>query len=93
MGILFYTVMGICGTLYPNGWRRFFEVASQQSKPESGRHIGAIGMGAIAGLAGGTLLYGRFAEHELFAGEAAVVSGLVAFASASIITGVISFFE
>ncbi|KUJ60710.1 hypothetical protein AR687_16925 [Flavobacteriaceae bacterium CRH] len=94
MGTLFYLAMGWCGTLYPGWWKRFFKFPQPPPPdPEPWRHIGTIGLGLIAGLAGGTLFHGRILDDQLFAGQAAIASGLVAFATASIVTGLASSFK
>jgi len=90
MGTLFYLAMGWCGTLYPGWWRRFFKIPPPPPDPEPWWYIATIGLGLIAGLAGGTLFHGRITDDPVFAGQAAIASGLVAFASASIITGLAS---
>ncbi|MEN2398599.1 hypothetical protein GKZ90_0002315 [Flavobacterium sp. MC2016-06] len=90
MGTLFFAAMGICGTLYPGWWRRFFKIPPPPPDPEPWWYIGAIGLGTIAGLAGGTLFHNRIVDDQLFAGQAAIASGLVAFAAASIVTGLVS---
>ncbi|KQB39545.1 hypothetical protein [Flavobacterium aquidurense] len=88
MATLFYLALGWCGTLYPGWWRRFFKFPTPPPPdPEPWWYLGRIGLGLIAGLAGGTLFQARIIEDQFFAGQAAIASGLVAFASASIITG------
>jgi len=93
MATFFYAILGICGTLYPGWWRRLFKIPPPPPDPEPWWYIGAVVLGTIAGLAGGTLFQGRILEDQFFAGQAAIASGLVAFASASIVTGIVSSFK
>ncbi|KQO25096.1 hypothetical protein ASF10_07980 [Flavobacterium sp. Leaf82] len=88
MATFFYAVLGICGTLYPGWWKRFLKFPPPPPDPEPWWYIGAIAIGAIAGLAGGILFQGKIEHDQLFAGQTAIASGLVAFASASLVTGI-----
>ncbi|MBF4518215.1 hypothetical protein IRZ71_17800 [Flavobacterium sp. ANB] len=93
MGTIFYLAMGWCGTLYPGWWRRIFKIPPPPPDPEPWWYIGIIGLGLATGLAAGTLFHGRIINDQLFSGQAAIASGLFAFAFASIVTGIASSFK
>jgi len=94
MVTIFYGLLGLCGTLYPGWWKRFLKFPPPPPPdPEPWWYIGVIGLGAVIGLSTGILFQGRILEDQFFAGQAAIASGLVAFSSASIVTGIVSSFK
>lgn len=88
METAFFLMMGICGTKYP-GWRPW-KNPHPHPDPEPWWVYTVLGLGLIAGVAGGTLFRNAILENQFFAGQNAIASGLAAFASSGIVTGLAS---
>ncbi|MDP5201809.1 hypothetical protein [Flavobacterium sp. DG2-3] len=93
METAFFLAMGWCGTKYPGWWKRFFKNPPLPPDPEPWWIIGTIGLGLIAGLAGGTFFSDAIRDSQFFSGQNAVASGLFAFGAASVVTGVATAFK
>lgn len=85
METIFFVMMGWCGTNYP-GWR-----PGKGPHPDPWKTYGILGLGIIAGVVGGTLFSNVILESHFFASQNAIASGLAAFASSGIVTGLASF--
>ena len=92
METAFFIAMGWCGTKYPVWWREFLK-RPPIPEPEPWWIIGTIGLGLIAGLAGGTIFNMAVRESHFFSGQSAIASGLFAFCTSNIITGIASAFK
>ena len=92
METAFFLAMGWCGTKYPGWWRQFLK-KPPIPEPEPWWIISTIGLGLIAGLAGGTIFSIVARESQYFAGQTAIASGLFAFGTANIVTGIASAFK
>ena len=84
--------MGWCGTKYPGWWKKFFK-NPPIPEPEPWWIIATIGLGLIAGLAGGTIFSIAIRGSQFFAGQAAIASGLFAFGTANVVTAIASSFR
>ncbi|WP_343694945.1 hypothetical protein [Flavobacterium sp.] len=94
METAFYLAMGWCGTKYPGWWKRFWKSPSPPPPdPEPWWTIVLIGIGLVAGAAGGLFFSNAIVENQFFAGQNAVASGLFAFGTANIVTGIASAFK
>ncbi|KRB57964.1 hypothetical protein [Flavobacterium sp. Root186] len=93
METAFYLAMGWCGTKYPGWWKRFWRSPPPPPDPEPWWTIALIGIGLVAGAAGGLFFSNAIAENQFFAGQNAVASGLFAFGAANVITGIASAFK
>ena len=87
METAFFLLMGWCGTKCPGWWR--FPVPPHPD-PEPWWKYGMLGLGLIAGVAGGVLFSNAIVENPFFAGQNAIASGLVAFGASSVVTGIVS---
>jgi hypothetical protein len=87
MEIAFFVMMGWCGTKYP-GWRPW-KNPHPHPDPEPWIYTVLV-LSIIAGVAGGTLFRNAIMENQFFAGQNAIASGLAAFASSGIVTGLAS---
>lgn len=85
-----YLAMGWCGTKYPGWWRRFWKNPPPPPDPEPWWTIAIIGIGLVAGVAGGTLFSNAILDNQFFSGQGAVASGLFAFGASNVVTGVAS---
>lgn len=84
-----YLAMGWCGINYPNWWKSFLK-SSPSPDPEPCWKVAIIGIGLIAGLAGGTFFSTAIHGNQFFSDQSAVTSGLFAFAISNIVTGIAS---
>ena len=84
MGIIFYLMMGWCGTKYP-GWWRNPNPPGPSPEPWTKYSITTI-IGIGAGIVGGTLLGNAINDNTLFSGQRIIASGLVVFAAFGIAT-------
>jgi hypothetical protein len=89
METAFYLAMGWCGTKYPGWWRRFIKKPPPPD-PEPWWAVATIGLGLVAGVAGGVLFSNAIVENQFFAGQNAIASGLFAFGASNVVTGVAS---
>jgi len=92
METAFFLAMGWCGTKYPGWWRELLK-KTPIPEPEPWWIISTIGLGLIAGLAGGTIFSIITRESQYFSGQTAIASGLFAFGTANIVTGIASAFK
>ncbi|MEO8240453.1 MAG: hypothetical protein ABI793_15125 [Flavobacterium sp.] len=86
METVFYLAMGWCGTKFP-GWWKFWKVPPHPD-PEPWWNVAVIGLGLVAGVAGGTFFSHAILENQFFAGQNAIASGLFAFGASNIVTGI-----
>jgi hypothetical protein len=93
METAFFLAMGWCGTKYPGWWRRFWKNPPPPPDPEPWWTVALIGIGLIAGVAGGTLFNNAILDSRFFSGQNAIASGLFAFGAANIATGIASAFK
>jgi len=91
METAFFLAMGWCGTKYPGWWKPY--PVPPRPQPEPWRNYGIIGLGVIAGIAGGTLFSDAILDNQYFAGQNAIAAGLFAFGSSNIVTGIAGAFR
>ncbi|MEP6928929.1 MAG: hypothetical protein ABI850_02915 [Flavobacterium sp.] len=85
----FFAILGWCGTGYP-GWILAFlkKIPTPRPQPQPWINIGIIGLGVVAGLAGGHFFSNAIAENQFFAGQNAIAAGLFAFGVSNVVTGI-----
>ncbi|SHM32894.1 hypothetical protein [Flavobacterium chilense] len=88
-----FLAMGWCGTRYPGWWKRFWKNPPPPPDPEPWWTVTLIGIGLIAGAAGGLFFSNAIAENQFFAGQNAVASGLFAYGASNIVTGITTAFR
>lgn len=93
METAFFLAMGWCGTKYPGWWRRFLKHPPTPPDPEPWWVFATIGLGLVAGVAGGTLFRDAIVDNQFFSGQTAIASGLFAFGVSNIVTGIATAFK
>lgn len=93
MEIAFFLAMGWCGTKYPGWWKSFLKNPQPMPDPEPWWLVATISLGLMAGLSGGTLFRNAIMENHFFSGQTAIASGLFAFCTANVVTGIATAFK
>ncbi|KRD12667.1 hypothetical protein ASE21_01815 [Flavobacterium sp. Root901] len=86
----FYLAAGWRRTKYPGWWNRFWRSPPPPPDPGHWWAIALIVIGLTAGAAGGLFFRNAIAENHFFAGQNTISSGLFAFGTANVVTGIAS---
>lgn len=92
MEILFFGVMGWCGTKYPGWWRgpKRPQPEPWRPQPQPWAYAVLTVIGITIGTISGLIFNDIIGNQSVFVGQELIASGLLSFATSNIVTGLVS---